>query len=248
MSQFFHPDFAIKTIRGKTAHHILNVFRIKSGDKIEIFDGNGKSAEAVIKKTDRKKNEIRIEIGEILRDQKPEGEINIYLAVLKPGPFALAVEKTVELGAARIIPIRTKRSERKKIRRDKIEKIIIAACEQCGRKFLPSLDETKDFLVGIMDWERSGTSGFILSRGFPPLSVGKVATKISFFVGPAGGFAEDEIKTAEKAGLCPVSIAGNTLRSETAAIAVCARAAGRILEDKYGENENEIPQRRIEKI
>ncbi len=226
MRQFYHPDFGIKTIRGETAHHILNVLRKKKGDVIRIFDGNGKNAQAEITEANRKKSEIKIKISQIQKIPEPQMEINLYLAALKPKPFLLAVEKTVELGVTRIIPLRTKRSERREIKLERVKKTAIAACQQSGRNFLPSLDETKDFLVGIMDWKRDGSEGFILLAASPPLAISRLPRKISFFVGPAGGFAEDEIREAKKAGLIAASISKNILRSETAAIAACARVAG----------------------
>ena len=55
---------------------------------------------------------------------------------------------------------------------ERLVKILIAACSQSGRKFLPSLDETKDFLIGIKDWKKSGGAGFIMTAAALPLKIG----------------------------------------------------------------------------
>jgi len=221
MSQFFVPDLKTE-IMGETAHHIVNARRLKESDEIQIFDGKGKSARARILKIFKHPPRLQIKILQEFSCEKSPTEITLYAAVIKPRNTRLCLEKTTELGITKFVPLKTGRSFRKKIPHERLVKIIIAACSQSGRKFFPLLDETKDFLVGIRDWKKSKSAGFIMSRGAPPLKIGANSGEISFFVGPEGGFTEKEMEKAIDAGLTPASLGSSVLRSETAAIAAVA--------------------------
>ncbi|MFH1353259.1 MAG: RsmE family RNA methyltransferase [bacterium] len=221
MSQFFVPDLKTE-IRGETARHITSARRFRESDEINIFDGNGHGARAQILKIFKHPPALQIKILEKFSGEKPFPEITLYAALIKPPCLRLCIEKTTELGITKFVPLKTARSFRKKIPRERLVKILIAACSQSGRKFIPSLDETKDFLIGIKDWKKSGGAGFIMSAAAPPMKIGGNFRKISFFVGPEGGFTEKETEKAIAAGLSPASLGNFVLRSETAAIAAVA--------------------------
>lgn len=227
MSQFFVPDLK-NEILGETAHHIVNARRLKESDEIQIFDGKGNSALARILKIFKHPPRLQTKILRKFSSELTPEKITLYAAVIKPHNLRMYLEKTTELGITKFVPLKTKRSFRKKIPRSRLEKIIIAACSQCGRKFLPLLDETKDFLVGIRDWKKSKSAGFIMSRGAPPLKIDGNSGKISFFIGPEGGFTEKEMEKAIAAGLTPASLGSSVLRSETAAIAAVANCVTQI--------------------
>jgi len=221
MSQFFVPDLQTE-ILGETARHIVNARRLKESEEINIFNGKGLGARARIIKIAKHPPKLQIKILEKFSAEKPSTEITLYAALIKPPKLRLCIEKTTELGITKFVPLKTARSFRKKIPHERLLKILIAACSQSGRKFIPSLDETKDFLIGIKDWKQSGDAGFIMSADAPPLRTGGKFRKISFFVGPEGGFTEEETEKAIGAGLKPVSLGNFVLRSETAAIAAVA--------------------------
>jgi len=218
MTQFYVPSIDAG-IPEDEAHHIVNVRRFKKGDSIKIFDGSGRSARVRIKTI--LKNPARVEIS-ILRkyeEKAPENEIRLFLSVIKSSALKIAVQKCTELGVTRISPLRTERSARQTVKREQLKKIIINACCQCGRQFLPSLDEVKDFLIGIKEYSQDNAAGFILLEGGSPLKIREKTQKTAIFAGPEGGFTDREIDSAEKAGLVPVSVGSSTLRSETASIA-----------------------------
>ncbi|MEA2081395.1 MAG: RsmE family RNA methyltransferase [Elusimicrobiota bacterium] len=218
MTQFYAPSINGE-ISGDEAHHLVNVRRFKQGDLITIFDGKGRSARVRIKNI--LKNPVRVETSvlEKHRAKAPEKEIRLFLSVIKSPALKIAVQKCTELGVTRISPLRTKRSARQAVNNAQLQKIILNACGQCGRLFLPSLDEVKDFLIGIKEYSQDNAAGFILLEGGRPLKIREQTQKTAIFAGPEGGFTDSEIDSAEKAGLAPVSVGANTLRSETAVIA-----------------------------
>ncbi|MBA3066095.1 16S rRNA (uracil(1498)-N(3))-methyltransferase [bacterium] len=222
MTQFYVPSIDGE-IQKEEAHHIINVRRLKTGDIINIFDGDGHSASARIENI--RKNPAHVEISILEKRSHPvkDVEIRLFLSVIKSSAMKIAVQKCTELGVTRISPLRTSRTVSRTTNRNQLEKIIINACGQCGRYYIPSLDEVKDFLIGIKDYSQDCTAGFILLEGRGPLKIREKTRKIAIFVGPEGGFTDSEIDSAAEAGLTQVSIGTCTLRSETAAIAALAR-------------------------
>jgi len=225
MTQFYVPSID-GGIPGDVAHHIVNVRRFKTGDIISIFDGRGHSAKARIEKISKNPARAEISVLEKFTHAAPEKEIRLFIALIKPPAFKTAIQKCTELGVTRISPLRTARSARQTVNREQMEKIILNACGQCGRQYAPSLDEVEDFLIGIKEYSQDGSRGFILLEGREPLKIRENTQNIAIFAGPEGGFTDGEIESAEKAGLAPVSVGDNTLRSETAVIAALARAGG----------------------
>ncbi len=225
MTQFYIPSIDGE-IPPDEAHHIVNVRRFKKGDVIKIFDGRGHSAKVQIKNILKNPARVEISVLEKYAACAPEKEIRLFLSLIKSPALKIAVQKCTELGVTRISPLRTERSSRQTVNRAQIKKIIINACGQCGRQYIPSLDEVKDFLIGIKEYSQDRAAGFILMEGGRPLKIREKTRKIAIFAGPEGGFTGSEIESAEKAGLAPVSVGDNTLRSETAAIAALARAGG----------------------
>ena len=218
MTQFYVPSIDAGIPKDE-AHHIVNVRRFKKGDSIKIFDGAGHAALAVIKTILKNPAHVEISILEKYEEKAPDKEIRLFLSVIKSPALKIAVQKCTELGVTRISPMRTERSARQTINHEQLKKIIINACCQCGRQYIPSLDEVKDFLIGIKEYSQGNAAGFILSESGSPLKIREKMQKIAIFAGPEGGFTDSEIHSAEKAGLVSVSVGSNTLRSETASIA-----------------------------
>jgi len=221
MTQFYLPSIDGE-IPPEEAHHIVNARRFKQGDIITVFDGKGHSAKARVEKRTSKPPRVVISVLEKFSHKAPGKEIRLFMALIKAPAFKIAVQKCTELGATRISPLRTARSARQTVNRGQIEKIIINACGQCGRQYLPSLDEVKDFLIGIKEYSQDHSDGFILLEGREALKIRENARNIAIFAGPEGGFTDSEKEAAEKAGLRPVSVGASTLRSETALIAALA--------------------------
>ena len=192
MTQFYVPSIDAPIPLEET-HHIVNVRRVKKGDVIKIFDGNGHSALVRIKTIMKNPARMETSVLEKYTENAPEKEIRLFLSVIKSSALKIAVQKCTELGVTRISPLRTERSARQTVKRELLKKIIINACGQCGRQFLPSLDEVKDFLIGIKEYSQDRGAGFILLEGGGPLKIREKTRKIAIFAGPEGGFTEQEI-------------------------------------------------------
>ncbi|MDR2676412.1 MAG: 16S rRNA (uracil(1498)-N(3))-methyltransferase [Endomicrobium sp.] len=206
-------------------HYIFNVRRFKVGKEIMIFNGIGNSYKAKI--TNINKNIIS---GEILSSSylMSNFSIKLYVSIPKNKRFEWLVEKCAEIGISEIIPIRTKRSTKNDLSKNKFErykKISIAASSQCLRNDIMKITETinfevackkaanEEYCVNVLPWEKEDTN--ILNRTI----FKSIYSKVNIFIGPEGGFENKEIEFAKSLGITTVTLGKNILRTETAAIA-----------------------------
>lgn len=212
-------------IENEQAHYVAKVRRFGIDDTIMIFDGTGNSYEAKI--TAISKNSIS---GSILNSsyKLPKIIINLFTAIPKGERFEWLIEKCGEIGISQIVPINTKRSVTTSFSKHKLErfeKISIAASSQCGRNDIMKISEPLDFntackiavenknFISVLPWESQGDKTVLAKI----LKESKSAN-INIFIGPEGGFENEEIDFAMSLGIKPVSLGENILRVETAAI------------------------------
>ena len=213
----------IITISGEKARYITSVLRCVSGDIINITDDKGNSYSAVILSTTRK--EIRVEItGKQVINTESSLDITLLQGLLKGEKMDFVIQKSVELGVNKIIPVITERSqvrETKKLLRWK--KIAEEASRQSGRSVLPEILQALKFediftgsnhasTTGLIFWEQSRSSLSELLNGLGTID------KLSLFTGPEGGFSEKEVNLASENGFIVASLGKRILRAETAAI------------------------------
>ena len=212
--------------------HLRDVLRLRNGEKIQVFDGEGKEFLCEIENISKK--ETLLKIIEEIRPASPESELDLTLAValLKGEKFDLVIQKAVELGVTKLVPLNTKRADVKLKETDKKierwQKIILEASKQSGRARLMQIEPPMDFEkfiktvegVKILFAERSGT-------GFSKIKADK---KITAFIGPEGGWEDFEIDFAAANGFQIITLAGRILRAETAAITLPA-----ILQNRFGD-------------
>jgi 16S rRNA (uracil1498-N3)-methyltransferase len=207
------------------ARHATRVLRHREGDEIIVVDGIGGWFRV------RLDHAVRdAAAGTIVERRRDEGEpsfsLTIALAPLKnPSRFETFLEKAVELGVGRVIPLLSERAERHRIKTARAENIIIAAMKQCGRSRLTELTEPMSFdqvISGAEDQVRmichEGTDrndDGIVSR----LMTLRHVAGVSVLVGPEGGFTDEEVARAAEHGFTAVSLGPRRLRAETAAIA-----------------------------
>ena len=227
-------------LRGHEAFHVARVLRHKEGSEIELFDGRGGRYKGVI----RTLHEDGTVEGEILkREQAPlrafPAALHLYLGILKkPSNWEWALEKGTELGVASFTPVITPRTivQAREISANKLErwnKVMAAAAKQSGRGVLPILNEPRHFRDALpaaaargkvlLAWERHpGASTFAGLRESlrSARAENKKHLELNLFIGPEGGFSDEEIKIAEYEDAAFFSLGPNVLRAETAA--VCA--------------------------
>lgn len=195
-------------------HQIRSVLRLKIGDRL-ILVHNGEEGEGEIKESGAKTMEVYIE--KIKKTPIPPRQLFLALSVLKKDNFEWAVQKAVEVGVGEIIPFTSKRTIKKGLHKERIEKIIKEATEQAGWGYIPLLRETCTY-EEMISYLKDRTDSFYLTDIYKEGMGIKNEKKIGGIVGPEGGISDEERLYAYKKGALPLSLGEGVLRAETAAI------------------------------
>ncbi|MFA4904982.1 MAG: 16S rRNA (uracil(1498)-N(3))-methyltransferase [Candidatus Margulisiibacteriota bacterium] len=235
MNRFYVPTNQIKgdqvTIVGSDVNHIKNVLRLKTGDKFEVFDGSQKAYLCELKEFNREYILGKV-ISELKKDTEPKIKVTLAQCLLKGKKMDLVIQKAVELGVYKIIPVVSERSvpDIKEKEANKIshwQAIAKEAAEQSGRTLVPDISALlsfeellklgKNFDLALIPWELESKISLKDKLKEPRrLAAGLVA------IGPEGGFSNEEISKAGSAGFQAVSLGRRILRAETAAISTLA--------------------------
>jgi 16S rRNA (uracil1498-N3)-methyltransferase len=219
-------------LKGEVAHQISRVLRLRLGDDILLLDGRG--YEYNVKLAEFGKAELWGNLtGKRLVDTEPAHHVTLYMALLnKSDKFEWALQKCTELGASRFVPVVAERSVTSSGRGERWERIIQEAAEQSGRAFIPELTEPLTLLEALQEdadliktTQGSGHISIIPSLG-EDISLAKALShldasegSVHIFIGPEGGFTQDELNAADDSGVLRVTLGPRVLRSETAAVA-----------------------------
>lgn len=204
--------------------HIAKVLRKKEGELIGLINGFGVKATAKIISVN--KNQVLVEVTQ----REEEQNSNILHIAIAPTKnidrYEYFLEKATEIGVKSITPIFTKNSERKNIKLDRLQKIILAATKQSGRSFLPILNEPVDFSHFISKSANAGILNLIAVCGGERISwneaIKKRTKELLVLIGPEGDFTPEEIKLATGNHFLPISLGNTRLRVETAGVLVCS--------------------------
>lgn len=233
MRRFFAPpeNFGEKHIllSAEESKHLRDVLRLHIGSTVAVFDGVGNEFVCRIETIGRREEMARMQIIEKVAAPSSESKLHLTLAaaLLKGEKFELVVQKAVELGASKIIPLQTIRADVKiKDERDALKKIerwqriALEAAKQSGRAVVPAIEKPIEFesfvkeSSGILFAERGGEK---LHQTLRAENINLVAV-----VGAEGGWDDSEIELARKNNFAVVTLGGRILRAETAAITVVA--------------------------
>ena len=207
-----------------SAHHAVHVLRLRAGDEVTLFNGRGGEFAGRIAALER----LRIAI-DVLQHHAVEREAPLRITLLQ-GVSAgekmdSTVRKAVELGVAAIQPVLATRSvarpkgERAESRREHWQKVVVAACEQCGRNRIPEVLP----LVPLSDYRAEDGMKLLLSpRSELPLSKAEKSERYIVAAGPEAGFTAEEEAALVEQEFVPVKMGARTLRTETAALAAVA--------------------------
>lgn len=209
------------------AHHLLNVLRLKAGDTVILFDGRGSEYPASIRRIDKSGITLTVSGRRAVSRESPLKAL-LAQGISSGERMDYTVQKCVELGVAAIQPLLAQRSvvrlagERAQKRVAHWQSVAAAACEQCGRNQLPAIYP----VLPLMSWLATPPAGecLVLSPGAPtPLrDIARPAGAVTLLVGPEGGWNEEEIAAAQRAGFMPLALGPRVLRTETAAVAALA--------------------------
>jgi 16S rRNA (uracil1498-N3)-methyltransferase len=232
------------TLASDEAHHLREVLRLKPGDEAYVFDGHGKEFHCRIEESRRDIAHLAV-IAEAT-PARPESPLQLTLgvALLKGEKFDLVVQKLTELGVTRVVPAMTKladihlRDESDVAKRvTRWQRIALEAAKQSGRAFVPEVASPTTFesLIQTAGGESEMTGLMFSERDGQPLSeaIEKLPgnlRSLTALVGSEGGWTDEEIAIASRAGRTIVTLGGRTLRAETAAITVAA-----LLQHHYGD-------------
>ncbi|MBC8107067.1 MAG: 16S rRNA (uracil(1498)-N(3))-methyltransferase [Anaerolineae bacterium] len=216
------------------AHHVRDVLRLESGDELELFDSSGQTALATIDQIDSSAVFVIVDERE-LKLAAPSGvSITIASAVPKGDRADWMIEKLSEVGVARFIPLITARSvvlPVGKNKRERWQRIAKESAKQSRRSGVMQIDELTPLKTAI---GADSSSRYFLStdaQATPILHALSVAEAIAFFIGPEGGWTDNEIATMRSAGMDGLRLTSTILRVETAAV-VAAAAAGILTEQR----------------
>ncbi|SDH44858.1 16S rRNA (uracil(1498)-N(3))-methyltransferase [Roseospirillum parvum] len=217
-------------------HYLVSVMRRGPGDAVALFNGRDGEWRARLATLDRKRGgtaclEVR------MRPPHPEPGPWLLIAPVKRQALDLTVEKATELGAGRLLPVLTRRTNSQRVKTDRLRAIATEAAEQCGRLTVPEVAEPQPLPEVLADWP-AGRRLLLLDEtgGGRPLGHclerADAADPVAFLVGPEGGFDNSELDAVRQLPFVqPVDLGPRILRAETAALAALAAwqvlAAGR---------------------
>ncbi len=225
MHRFYIPEIKGNTIvlGPEESKHVLKVLRMNEGDKVQIVDGKGGLFSAEI--TEGHPRKCRLSILDAQKDaEKRNFHLHMAIAPTKNiVRFEWFLEKATELGIDEITPLLTEHSERRNLKPERLQRILIAAMKQSQRTWLPQLHELTSF-SGFID-NRTQNRKFIAhcNNGEKPhlKDLGAPGENVTILIGPEGDFSPAEVQLALNAGFEEVSLGKARLRTETAGIAAC---------------------------
>ncbi|MFZ5523244.1 MAG: 16S rRNA (uracil(1498)-N(3))-methyltransferase [Pseudomonadota bacterium] len=210
----------------EAAHHAARVLRLREGDAVEIFDGNGNECRGQIAEINGK----RVVIGNLaatITDRESKLRVLLAQALSSSEKMDWVIQKATELGVTEIQPLDTERSvarlsaDRITKRLEHWQQVAISACEQCGRNVLPQIHAPLDIMVWLQQMRNTAdTKLILLPEGAASLNTqARPPGKVALLIGAEGGFTRAESDTALRCGFTPIRMGTHVLRTETAAIA-----------------------------
>jgi 16S rRNA (uracil1498-N3)-methyltransferase len=199
------------------SHHVARVLRLRSGDELAVFDGNGTECLATIETLSR--DRVTLTVG-ALRTGAPDPPIAVRLfqALVRPERIEWVLQKGTEIGIASVRLVPAERSEApapSPSRLDRYRRVVMEACKQSGRRRLPEVEE------GSMESPPVDALGILLDTSASARPLGELLEhprrpEVWIAIGPEGGFTDGELAAWEAAGWARASLGPRTLRTETA--------------------------------
>jgi 16S rRNA (uracil1498-N3)-methyltransferase len=217
---------------GGEAHHALHVLRLKRDDTVTVLDGVGNEFLCAVEMA--AKNSLTLGIREKTFSNAPPCSVTLLIGIPKGKIIESIIQKSVELGARRIVPLLSERvvtqldNEDAEKKRDKWQEVAIEAIKQCGAAWLPKIEaptSISDFRFPIPDFELSLVGSLQKERRHPreifrefETKHGRLPQSVGIWIGPEGDFTPGELKAIQDSGAEPISLGQLVLRVETAAI------------------------------
>jgi 16S rRNA (uracil1498-N3)-methyltransferase len=213
---------------GGAAHHAVRVLRLKRGDEVRLFNGEGGEYEASIHRVE--KDNVTVDIGRY-HDLERESKLQVCLAqaMTTGDKMDYILQKAVELGVARIQPLQTNRAvvrlnqERAEKRLQHWQNVVVSACEQCGRNAVPQVKPIMPFEEWVAATDPATMRLMLSPAAEQSLRDCAVPNaEVNLVVGPEGGLNREEVAFAQLKGFKSVRMGPRVLRTETAPLAALA--------------------------
>ena len=225
----------------RSDHYLRHVLRIRAGQPITVFNGDGNDYHGIVAEIKRKVIQVLLDDTEPMINTSKESplDITLIIGISKGDRMDWVIQKATELGVNNIQPLLTNRvdtklnasREEKKI--EHWQSVAISACEQCGRSIIPKLSRP----IKITDWlsETRDTLKLVLDSSGKKLKNFNSETehlpkKIDLLIGPEGGFTHEEIENAIKENYFPLSLGPRILRTETAPLVAIS-----LMQERWGD-------------
>ena len=227
MTRIFQPytinQNSLITLDDNAFNHLIRVLRMKTGESITLFDGSNQITPAVIHEVNKKT--VIVKTANSVLDNR-ESPLNIHLGqvISRGDKMEFTIQKSVELGVNTITPLLSERCG-VKLDQDRLEKkvqqwqkIVISACEQCGRNIIPSINP----VMKLENWCANLTDSLKLNlhpkaeQGINQLPCDN--NNISLLIGPEGGLSNEEISMTHQYQFTDILLGPRVLRTETAAL------------------------------
>lgn len=221
------------TLAGEDARHISYSLRARPGEEYTLCDTCNYEYKCIIRAIDSEGVTFEV-LEKTPSDSEPDVEVTLYQALVKGDKFDSVVQKAVELGVSRIVPVLSERCVSRpdarsfEKKRERWQKIARAAAMQCARAAVPEIAELVDFDACIAELSQADC-GFVCYEAEPHIPMKQIFMEASeekkpktyrFFIGPEGGLSYEEAQKAERAGVALASLGKRILRTETAPLCV----------------------------
>lgn len=224
MDLFFNPTLTKKTLTvelsSDESFHLAKVLRKKEDQSIRLTNGNGIEWIGILTRVNKKNCEAKCV--EIIEHPKPNYSLHLGVAPTKSiQRFEWLIEKATEIGVTKITPILCQFAERKIIKHERLQKIIIAALKQSQQFYIPHLGALTPYDEFLHTIDKDG----FIAHCYPTpkilldnLNTKDLSKKIHLLIGPEGDFSKEEVQKALKNKIQAVSLGENRLRTETAGL------------------------------
>jgi 16S rRNA (uracil1498-N3)-methyltransferase len=203
----------------RASHHLARVLRVKTGDRLSIFNGDGNNYQGAVVSVTKHKISVLIDS---IEPADTESSLNtcLALAVSKGDRFEWAIKKATELGVTSIVPILSQRvdvrlsPERWQKKQEHWQQIVISACEQSGRAVVPEVTAPTTLSQWLSDVKAD--CKLVLDPEATPNALYDQPASIALLIGPEGGLAPSELTLASENGFSTMRLGPRVLRTETA--------------------------------
>jgi 16S rRNA (uracil1498-N3)-methyltransferase len=227
-----HISAGVVSLDEGETRHLRDVLRLKAGDVVNVFDGEGREFECRIEAIQKRSADLAI-----LKEVDPTApesnlDLTVCAAILKGDKTDFAVQKLVELGVNRFVPMLTARTDVKTKdaakRVERWRKIAFEAAKQCGRAKLMLIGDVENFETAI----RSEAESKILfsERDGSTFKLESTPTSLTAYLGPEGGWDYAELELAKELNIPISTLKGRIMKADTAAIAISA-----VLQHRFGD-------------